>query len=453
MADAKKGNMDLRVTSLVGAGAVLEIGGLGMDHHSTAAITKAIFEPQYNHGLAEYYYTERIELTKAIFNRLLEEYNRRNPEDPISATKALTRFHFEVIYHIIESLYSYDYFWSETSKNEADRPPIVDFIQPILGFSWIKLMKAHHSFITTVMEIVNEYDWNFRENIINPENRWYKNWWSNAPFIWDVFNLNYDTTIEYSLNEYTDGYTPLDKYDFSCFSQEVLLKEKYKHTINHLHGCILYGLAKFWSRDKVPEVMKYSHRDLVKYPTYERSSSEWLSLGYGDNKTFQSKEKEVYAPIITGLRKTDKLLHLPLDVYRWNLERKIMENNALVIVGYSFGDTYVNDVINRMRLYHGDKMRVVLIDHKLSASPSEVESGRYDRQAALGRALCTSFPQAGWEMILRAMHVGDYNECQFSQYKTDMPIISENGQLMCCYQGFRDAVENHAEEIYNFVQS
>lgn len=446
MSEVKKGKVNLRVTTLVGAGAALEITGM-KNHHSTAAITKAVLNPIPKHGLSIENYAAQKEVANAIFNHLWKSYNRRHRKDgkKLSKSDAYKRFHFEVLFHVLETLYSYDYFWSGTAKSENNRPALVDFIKNVKRISWEKLSVGYKSYITTIMDVVNEYDQAFVHNIETVDNVWYRDWWHNAPFIWDIFTLNYDTTIENSLNSYEDGYEQIKDYNFKRFNSKKLIKTT-RHTINHLHGCILYGTSAYKNEDINIDSYTYSSRDLYKHPTFDKSIKCWIGRGLSDDE-FQSKERELFSPIITGLRKTDKLLHLPLDVYRWNFERKIRENNAIVITGYSFGDTYINEVLERMRLYHGDKCRVVLIDYW--PFKDEYEMDEIDKlkdyiwqewhDKSMVHLILKVAQKCSFEgNIFKELHKGHF--------------ISKNGQLMLFTRGMKDAIQ-YKNEIYSFLAS
>lgn len=52
----------------------------------------------------------------------------------------------------------------------------------------------------------------------------------------------------------------------------------------------------------------------------------------------------------SSINKTDKLNCLPYDFYHGNLYNAILRSNAMVIVGYSFGDLYVNNPLYKLYL-------------------------------------------------------------------------------------------------------
>ncbi len=50
------------------------------------------------------------------------------------------------------------------------------------------------------------------------------------------------------------------------------------------------------------------------------------------------------------------------NVYLSDLARKAVENKRLMIIGYSFGDLYLNEILGLGMAAHGEDFRVVIID-------------------------------------------------------------------------------------------
>jgi hypothetical protein len=206
-----------------------------------------------------------------------------------------------------------------------------------------------------IMDMVDRYDKDFKKNNVN--HSWYINFWREFKGF-DLFNFNYDTTIEHCLKIYNDGFTASDDPQFQRFDPRKLFEENSIYKICHLHGCIMY----FYERYKNPnhDVYLYNSHDLYKWPNYNLVKK--LSDGYShSNPSSQGGEPLFTGPIITGLRKTDKLTISPYNYYHHYLNAAIIKNHSLLIVGYSFGDLYVNDLIERMNLLHGEKKRIVLM--------------------------------------------------------------------------------------------
>lgn len=114
----------------------------------------------------------------------------------------------------------------------------------------------------TVMNIVNQYDTAFNEDKLAEQ--WYRDFWKSMSGRSNIFNLNYDNTIENSLDEYEDGFPSIkDEEDYSHFSAKRYYENRRGvSTIAHLHGQILFSEAKEYPFD-------YSIRDMVKNRDYQ----------------------------------------------------------------------------------------------------------------------------------------------------------------------------------------
>lgn len=179
-----------------------------------------------------------------------------------------------------------------------------------------------------------------------------------------IFTFNYDNTIENSIGEYNDGFRNFEP-NLQRFEPELLWNnEKDLPTISHLHGNILYGNA-------MPGFLQgiYSPRDLYKFSNVDLNNLALLMFPRN-----QAQETIVNSPIITGMHKTDKMCYMPHSFYHAFFVRMVLENPSLLIVGYSFNDIYVNQIIERRRLIHSDKQRVVIIDKWQIDERSDVNS-------------------------------------------------------------------------------
>jgi hypothetical protein len=86
------------------------------------------------------------------------------------------------------------------------------------------------------MKMVDKYDEDYRKKK-NIYYHWYNSFWKN--FIgFNLFNLNYDTTIENSIEIYNDGFVKSEDEKFQKFSPNKLYEDDLPHKICHLHGCI-----------------------------------------------------------------------------------------------------------------------------------------------------------------------------------------------------------------------
>lgn len=137
----------------------------------------------------------------------------------------------------------------------------------------------------------------------------------------------------------------------------------------------------------------------------------------------------------------------PNNMYLSDLVRKVIENNRLMVVGYSFGDLYLNEILGLGIAAHGDDFKVVIIDKY----PSYINSYTSLFQHVAHR--CN--PQA-YTFVSRLAKYRLYIEIGQKEFplivgEYGVPVVSRNGKLMMCINGFKDAVVNHKETMLKFL--
>ena len=118
-----------------------------------------------------------------------------------------------------------------------------------------------------------------------------------------------------------------------------------------------------------------------------------------------------------------------------------------MIIGYSFGDLYLNEILGLVMAAHEDDFRVVIIDK----FPSYINS--YD--SFIQHLVHECNPQ---EYVFISRLVRDRLFVEIGQEEFpiivdgyDKPLVSRNGKLMMYIGGFKEAVEKHGEEIRRFL--
>ncbi|MDO4161022.1 MAG: SIR2 family protein, partial [Prevotellaceae bacterium] len=332
-----------RTTTILGAGAVLDFDFQGKTIPTTWNITNKLLSITVQ-GL----YEDRVNIIREVYDCLYENAQKAYCDFHTEVRHYEPNVNFEELFDVIETLASYNTAWL---KEGYPFPMVSSLVSPNVHYQSIEYHRALEAMVKTILDIVNEYNSDFTQN--NEKELWFRNFWKGFEGKNDVFNLNYDTTIENSLNgEYNDGFIPFVQH-YKRFSPKYLINNEHGvTTVNHLHGCVLYADA-----NPLIGQYEYSHRDLFKFQSHKDAflSRQWMP-------TNQANERIFYSPIITGLKKTDKICYLPHSYYHTNLSMKILENPSLLIVGYSFGDIYVNQLLERHKLIHGDEQRVVVID-------------------------------------------------------------------------------------------
>lgn len=416
-----------RTTAILGAGAVLDFNFSGLLKPTTFNITKAVVQQNiqgFDGGDSD--------LIKQIYNLIFEasrmEYLKLHPAvrryDPIVT--------FEDLFEVIETLYSYNSTWNH---EHFPFPLISALVKSDLHYASIEYYRALIAIIERIFEIVFAYNERFKED---GNELWYKDFWKKFEGKLDIFNLNYDTTVENSLIDYVDGFVGFTQ-DYKRFEPEVLWNTNSdKATVNHLHGCILYG-----DPNPKPVEFHYSHRDLYKfYPDVVNKaffSGQWMPTNQAGDTIF-------YAPIITGLKKTDKICYMPNSIYHANLVKRIIENPSLFICGYSFGDLYVNQLLQRHKLIHDKNERVVVVEKW----PDYVN----EDCVSLYRYFMDNASSGMKEFVERITEAGIAPLDTFKQFKqvNEGCWQSPDGVFRLYTRGVMIAMDEHREEILNNLQ-
>lgn len=425
-----------RTTCLIGAGTPLDLV-LPQDviKPTTTNITSRVCEPYENYLNPN----NPITVVDDIYNRLVCTYppDRSNP----CISKIPTPYiHFEHLFHVLEMLYSYGWVWSGNCKSPNLYPAFAPFIKPDICFDPNTLHSVMKQFILRIMDIIDGYDSDF---LNHSTNEWYWKFYQQFAEDSDFFILNYDTTIEKAIGAYEDGFEQDGIQNvFQRFNPKKLFKNPNGlSTINHLHGCINYYFQSY--KDINEDAYTFLSHDLYKYPDYAAVRN--LMIGRGQNQPCtQSGETYYSSPIVTGLRKTDKLNCVPFDFYHANMTNCIISNHKLVIAGYSFGDLYCNNLLERMNFLHGDQKRIVLIDLWNIPKEYRIIHGGDCLNQNLGDFLC------------RMTHCGEFDEVIRQLYKNEDTqtgaLYSDNGCLMVLPRGFKHAA-TCCNEIEAFLKS
>ena len=167
----------------------------------------------------------------------------------------------------------------------------------------------------------------------------------------EIFSLNYDTTIEASLDEvrtsYVDGFRGTNRawFDPSTFDDASTSYRLYK-----LHGSIN------WTRDEVGHVRRGRNANedaadepVIVYPTEQK----YLQTQFGVYETMMSRFR-------------DRL-------------RSTSVNNCLVVLGYSFNDAHVNEAIADAITTGGSNLTVIAF-----IGPDDNREHQIERMEAFG---------------------------------------------------------------------
>lgn len=162
----------------------------------------------------------------------------------------------------------------------------------------------------------------------------------------DCFTLNYDELADHAfddafLDTWTDGFEK--KYNaegYSAFKSarlESLLPFTRQHRLCHLHGHVRFGYSLRQKKNTQPslEIVKYNPSEYEKQMLSHRLELQYV-------QTNQAQEIFQGGPIISGLRKYEKLASMPYAYYYKTFIDSLYGANAVVIVGYGGHDEHIN---------------------------------------------------------------------------------------------------------------
>lgn len=429
--------MQKRITTIVGAGAVLDF-----DFHypnafvpSTINITNAIKELTF-----EGYDKEQCHLISAVYNLALKRKLSVYDKYPLKKRYLSNKYNlsFEELYFLLESMLSLtsngiEYF------DPTGVPPLSTLLtvrKELDDYKHVEFERAVLVSLKEIISIIERYDNHFRE-YADSEN-WYRRFWKGKDNIkYDIFTFNYDTTIEQCIGDYEDGFELIDNSEdcIRVFYPKKLLSNPDKlSTVQHLHGCIYYA--------ECPEESgkTHSNRDFFKMNSVKDARKH---IGRQQDEQTQAKEFYINSPILIGLRKLDKMTFLPSSIYHANLVNKLIENRGTLIIGYSFSDLYVNQLLQRRLLMYGDNHRLVIIDY-FPPYVNNIKAFYRYMQDENGRLL---------QFIKPFMHlkIEDF-KIKGAEFRTyNDPIYSEDHKCMLFICGFRKAIESCADLILDFL--
>ena len=426
--------MAKRITTIVGAGAVLDFDFSfpGALFPSTQNITKEIIDLKVQ-GL-NIVTSDIIHRVYTIAcKKLTSQYKKRD-------LLCKYELNFEELYFLIESMMSFCSTGIEYSM-PLSYPILSSLVivrKKLKKYPYVEYVRALNKIVEKITSIIDTYDTHFRDN---PNSElWYRYFWrGNTNLKFDIFTFNYDTTIENSMIEYEDGYSPIknNKLGISYFDLKKLLTNSQKlSTIQHLHGCIYYS-----EYAPIECIKTHSNRDMFKMQTVQDALKQ---IGLQSDDQSQARESFLNSPILIGLRKLDKMIYMPNSIYHANLVNKLMSNKGLLIVGYSFGDLYVNQLIQRRLLMMGDNHRMVIVDY----FPEYINS-------AVGVRGYIMKHRTNLYVFLKPFVNFDFDDnfnywgLKFSSYCN--PIYSEDKRIMLFICGFKKAVESHSDLIMNYL--
>lgn len=213
-----------RTTCVLGAGAALEFHlPSNVVFPSTGNITDAVRKPYQDF------------LTKKSINIVEDMYQHMKMTLPAKWNHTEPCVHFEMLFHVLEMYAAYGMVWNGQCHNSDIYPVFAPFINPTKSYDVRDVSQIIKRFLRRIIEIVKGYDDYFAKD--GGQEDWYRNFFKYFPLTLDVFNFNYDTTVEQSFGKgnYEDGFELISGEDYSQFLPQKLFDNvKEVSTINHL---------------------------------------------------------------------------------------------------------------------------------------------------------------------------------------------------------------------------
>lgn len=197
--------MSDRITMVIGAGAPLGFDlPKGKKRPTTGYITDEVRKP-YRH-----FDNRDIDIVEKMYQVLKNNYPLTPSEgnDWKREGNAEPNVNFEMLFHVMESCLTNEKVWSDKCHNADISPVFSLFTNPSVEYDAADLNYIMPLFIQRIMDIVNDYDRYYKNNIAKES--WYRDFFCHNDAKLDVFNFNYDTTIEESIDGFEDGFEPFD---------------------------------------------------------------------------------------------------------------------------------------------------------------------------------------------------------------------------------------------------
>jgi len=220
-----------RIIALLGAGAVLDFDfdELKVKHKpATCVITDE---------LAKICVKDVEGNSVALIEELVRLYKEANFETQNPAITPMARYgkrnpiNFEVVLHILEELQSYSSVWKNEWISPAVVPPMAAFVKAKLNYDTVVYSRSIDESVRVITRIIEEYDETFRKT---DKESWYREFWKSNPGPWDVFSLNYDSTVEQCICDYEDGFeSDMDTYGGHRFIPGKLIGNTVLSTVVH----------------------------------------------------------------------------------------------------------------------------------------------------------------------------------------------------------------------------
>lgn len=158
-----------------------------------------------------------------------------------------------------------------------------------------------------------------------------------------LYTLNYDTLPLHSGIDFVSGFRKRESSSTAESFYPTEIKTAYrKNLFCQLHGSNRFGY-NVGSQTGAQGL-------IVRFPDHQSALHNRYTTLAGNHYT-QDGIENLSQLMITGLRKADAILHEPFATYFSQLFEDLVNSDTILIVGYSGGDTHVNQIFKRAHAY------------------------------------------------------------------------------------------------------
>ena len=169
-----------------------------------------------------------------------------------------------------------------------------------------------------------------------------------------IYNLNYD---DVAIHAWPEAYTGFDSngLDENIFCPKAIFDRKEWGFVYHLHGSV-HNHIQTDKQGKTDKQRIGWKKDLSSsnFTVYDKNH---MSLVVNSNSS-----RMPMSTLLAGGFKLEQLSPEPFQTFHSSLVRHAYEANAILIIGYGFGDTHVNWVLKNRYRYDKTKLKVLTVN-------------------------------------------------------------------------------------------
>jgi len=269
---------------------------------------------------------------------------------------------FEDVLHVLEEVESYHS--AVPSRAHVATRPFVALTEPLRSLL-PDVLSARRERLALIEEIASAFDG------INYDASWRPLYRLLRPFLnthnIDIFTLNYDLISDasaYALSlvsgkHWFDGFgNPIDM-DMNCgFRSDEYAgwdKTPLYITLSHIHGSLRFAYNLSDVRMAYAEPI-----EIVSAQSFDIARANWTDF-HDIARDDESFSFFGVSPIVSGLRKSEKLNIRPYANYYAGLANAISKSPRLIVIGYGGGDEHINYWIRELNRIHPRDGRVIEI--------------------------------------------------------------------------------------------